>query len=127
MPHPASVQESVSQLSSCDAVIALDYDAVAIATAAGSRCVAVTDDAETIALAAELGSQSLSPAAGGAALASAVQSALAGPLPGTGPARLLKARAEESVRMLRVLLSRGRDASAPDPELVALGPEPWAS
>ena len=104
---PVGIHMAAERIAGCGVVVALRRHALIAAAIAGSPALAVVREPGLAALAKRLGQPTVPAHAPPPELAAATLEALGHPAPTRGAIRGEMASAEESMRLLRVLLSRG--------------------
>lgn len=123
LPYSSDLEALISALRGSRVVLTTSVAGLVAATAAGCRVVAVEGEPGTAALAGRLG-QTVGPAQP-RALAEAVAEAAAGMPVSPMAVRQQIGYAEESFRLLRILLNNGRSGEVDGLRGLPLGPEPW--
>jgi polysaccharide pyruvyl transferase WcaK-like protein len=125
---PASLDEAIDTFASARLVFGLRFHSLIAAAAAGRPFVAYAHEPKLAAVARRLGQPAVFPAQGGDALAPVLlRAAHRASAPSMSAVRGEIARAEESMRLLRLVLS---DGAAGEPESIGtlpLQPADWAS
>jgi polysaccharide pyruvyl transferase WcaK-like protein len=128
MLPPADLDEAIDVFADARLVVGLRFHALVAAAAAGRPFVAYAHEPKLAAVARRLGQPSVAPSQGGDALGAVLLSAANRPVaPSMSAVRAEVARAEESLRLLRLVLS---DGQAGEPESIGtlpLQPAEWAS
>jgi polysaccharide pyruvyl transferase WcaK-like protein len=125
---PADLADAIDLFAQARLVVGLRFHALIAAAAAGRPFVAYAHEPKLAAAARRLGQPAVDPAAGGDELAAVLLSAANRPVaPSMSAVRGEIARAEESMRLLRLVLS---DGQAGEPESIGtlpLQPAEWAT
>jgi polysaccharide pyruvyl transferase WcaK-like protein len=125
LPPPGDLIDAREGFASARAVVALRFHAVPAAAAAGVPVLAYAHEPKLTGAARRLGQPAVSPADPPARLAGAVLDLLDAAPPSAEAVELERSRAEESFRLLRVLLARGRSDEAVEVDGLDLRPEEW--
>jgi polysaccharide pyruvyl transferase WcaK-like protein len=125
---PADLREAIDVFSEARLVVGLRFHALIAAAAAGRPFVAYAHEPKLAAAARRLGQPAIDPAGGGEELADVLLSAANRPLgPSLSAVRGEIARAEETMRLLRLVLSEGRNGEPESIGTLPLQPAEWAS
>jgi polysaccharide pyruvyl transferase WcaK-like protein len=125
---PADLGEAIETFAEARLVVGLRFHALVAAAAAGRPFVAYAHEPKLAAAARRFGQPSVLPADGGDALAAVLLSAANNPAPPLLSAvRGEVARAEESMRLLRLVLSDGRAGEPESIGTLPLVPVEWST
>lgn len=125
---PADLDEAIDVFAGARLVLGLRFHALIAAAAAGRPFVAYAHEPKLAAAARRLGQPAVTPEAGGDALAAVLLSAVNQPVaPSMSAVRGEIARAEESMRLLRLVLSDGEHGEPESIGTLPLQPAEWAS
>ena len=125
---PADLHEARAIFAGARLVVGLRFHALLAAASAGTPFLAYAHEAKLAALARRLRQPALTPDASADAVAAAILAALQHPVAPAGSAvRAELARAEEGMRLLRLLLSDGRSEEADVIGALPLKPAEWSS
>jgi polysaccharide pyruvyl transferase WcaK-like protein len=125
---PADLADAIDLFADARLVVGLRFHALIAAAAAGRPFVAYAHEPKLAAAARRLGQPAVDPAAGGDALAAVLLSAANHPVaPSMAAVRAEIARAEESMRLLRLVLSDGRNGEPESIGTLPLQPAEWQS
>jgi polysaccharide pyruvyl transferase WcaK-like protein len=125
---PADLAEAIELFADARLVVGLRFHALIAAAAAGRPFVAYAHEPKLAAAARRLGQPAVDPAAGGDAMAAVLLSAANNPVaPALSAVRAEIARAEESMRLLRLVLSDGENGEPESIGTLPLQPAEWAS
>lgn len=128
---PADLHEAQALFARQALVVGLRFHALVAAAAAGTRFVAVAHEPKLAAVARRLGQPAVTVDADGldpVVLSGAIRTALdGGAPPRAGAVRGEIARAEQGLRLLRLLLSRGRAEDADTIGTLPLAPGEWSA
>lgn len=125
---PADLNDAIRLFADARLVVGLRFHAVVAAAAAGRPFVAYAHEPKLAAAARRLGQPAVDPAAGGDELAAVLLSAANRPAaPAISAVRAEIARAEETMRLLRLVLSDGQNGEPETIGTLPLQPAEWAS
>jgi polysaccharide pyruvyl transferase WcaK-like protein len=124
LPPPRSLVEAREVFSSAHLVLGLRFHALVAAASAGVPFVALAHEAKLAGLARRLQQRAVPPGAQPKELTETLLAASSGPPPSPAAVRAEIARAEESFRLMRLLLSGGRSPEAAEVTGLPLVPEP---
>jgi polysaccharide pyruvyl transferase WcaK-like protein len=125
---PADLDDAIDLFADARLVVGLRFHALIAAAAAGRPFVAYAHEPKLAAAARRLGQPAVDPAAGGDAMAAVLLSAANNPVaPSLAAVRGEIARAEESMRLLRLVLSDGEKGEPESIGTLPLQPAEWAS
>lgn len=127
LPPPHDLLEARELFSRAHMVLSLRFHALVAAASAGVPFVAMAHEPKLAGLARRLHQQAVRPEEAPARITEAVRDAGNGPAPRPAAVRAEIARAEESFRLTRLLLNRGRSPDAAEVSGLPLVPEPIAS
>lgn len=122
---PATLGAACSDFGAARAVVGLRFHSLVAAGAARTPFVAVTHEPKLVAAARRFGQPALRPGRDLSRLGTAVADAVAGPPPSAAVAHREAAAAEEGFRLLRLVLSRGREGDLETITGLPLVPDPW--
>jgi polysaccharide pyruvyl transferase WcaK-like protein len=126
LPPPSNLAEARELFSAAHVVLSLRFHALVAAASAGVPFVAMAHEAKLGGLARRLHQGAVGPDEPPARVTEALQAAGQGPPPRPSAVRAEIARAEESFRLTRLLLNRGRSPEAAEVSGLPLVPEPIA-
>jgi polysaccharide pyruvyl transferase WcaK-like protein len=125
---PADLAEAIDVFADAHLVLGLRFHALIAAAAAGRPFVAYAHEPKLAAAARRLGQPAVEPAQGGDALGAVLLSTANRPVaPSMAAVRAEIARAEESMRLLRLVLSDGQTGEPESIGTLPLQPAEWAS
>jgi len=122
---PADLHEARDVARSFGAVVALRFHAAIAAAAAGTPFVAYAHESKLAGVARRLRQPVVDAVAPPAVLGETALAALDGAAPAAPAIKAEVARAEEGLRLLHLVLTRGREGPADDVSGLPLAPEPW--
>jgi polysaccharide pyruvyl transferase WcaK-like protein len=125
---PADLNDAIRLFADARLVVGLRFHALIAAAAAGRPFVAYAHEPKLAAAARRLAQPAVDPSAGGDALADVLLSAANRPVaPALAAVRAEIARAEETMRLLRLVLSEGRNGEPETIGTLPLEPAEWSA
>lgn len=125
LPPPPDLPTAAQQLADREMVVALRFHALVAAAAAGTPVVSLAHEPKLASLAQHLDQPAVSPSQAPSALVAAVDTAWRrGPADPAAVARE-RARADDTLRLLRTYLDGGPDPRTTDLPVLDLEPAPW--